>query len=118
MSNLILNSEILNHVLDGKKITLDDAVDVFNISKYDPTELFNTAQILRNKNKKNIVTFSKKVFFNVINLCRDVCSYCTYKSEPGESKLSMMNKDDVIQLAQLAKKYRCVEALFVTGERP
>lgn len=30
----------------------------------------------------------------------------------------MMNKDEVIQLVQLAKKYRCVEALFVTGERP
>ena len=30
----------------------------------------------------------------------------------------MMNKKDVIDLARLAKKYGCVEALFVTGERP
>ncbi|MEK6966289.1 MAG: 7,8-didemethyl-8-hydroxy-5-deazariboflavin synthase subunit CofG [Thermoproteota archaeon] len=118
MSNLVLNCEILNHVLEGKKITIEDAKEIFNISKHNPTELFNTAQILRNNNKKNIVTFSKKAFFNVVNLCRDICSYCTYKAEPGESKLSMMNKDDVLQLAQIAKKYRCVEALFVTGERP
>jgi len=118
LSNLVLNCEILNHVLEGKKITIEDAKEIFNISKYNPAEFFNTAQILRNNNKKNIVTFSKKVFFNVVNLCRDVCSYCTYKAEPGESKLSMMNKDDVLQLAQIAKKHRCVEALFVTGERP
>ncbi|MGQ0376856.1 MAG: 7,8-didemethyl-8-hydroxy-5-deazariboflavin synthase subunit CofG [Nitrososphaerota archaeon] len=118
MSNLILNSETLNHILEGKEITFEDAINVFNISRHDPVELFNAAQILRNKNKKNVVTFSKKVFFNVINLCRDVCSYCTYKAEPVESKLSMMNKDDIIQLVHLAKKYRCVEALFVTGERP
>ena len=118
LSNLVLNCEILNHVLEGKKITIEDAKEIFNISKHNPTELFNTAQILRNNNKKNIVTFSKKVFFNVVNLCRDICSYCTYKAEPGESKLSMMNKDNVIQLAHLAKKYRCIEALFVTGERP
>jgi len=118
LSNLVLNCEILNHVLEGKKITIEDAKEIFNISKHNPTELFKTAQILRNSNKKNIVTFSKKVFFNVVNLCRDICSYCTYKAEPGESKLSMMNKDDVLQLAQIAKKYRCVEALFVTGERP
>lgn len=118
MSNLVLNCEILNHVLEGKKITIKDAKEIFNISKYNPTELFNTAQTLRTNNKKNIVTFSKKVFFNLVNLCRDVCSYCTYKAEPGESKLSMMNKDDVLQLAQIAKKHRCVEALFVTGERP
>jgi len=118
LSNLVLNCEILNHVLEGKKITIEDAKEIFNISKHNPTELFNTAQILRNNNKKNIVTFSKKVFFNVVNLCRDICSYCTYKAEPGESKLSMMNKEDVLQLVQVAKKYRCVEALFVTGERP
>jgi 7,8-didemethyl-8-hydroxy-5-deazariboflavin synthase CofG subunit len=118
LSNLILNSEILNHVLDGKKITLEDAIEVFNISEHNSIELFNTAQALRNNYKRNIVTFSKKIFFNVVNLCRDICSYCTYKAEFGESKLSMMNKDEVIQLVQLAKKYRCVEALFVTGERP
>lgn len=118
MSNLVFNSEILNRVLDGKNITLEDAIKVSNISKDNPEDLFNTAQTLRNKNKRNIVTFSKKVFFNVVNLCRDICSYCTYKAEPGESKLSMMNRGDVIQLTQLAKKYRCVEALFVTGEKP
>jgi 7,8-didemethyl-8-hydroxy-5-deazariboflavin synthase CofG subunit len=118
LSNLVFNSEILNRVLDGKNITLEDAIKVSNISKDNPEDLFNTAQTLRNKNKRNIVTFSKKVFFNVVNLCRDICSYCTYKAEPGESKLSMMNRGDVIQLTQLAKKYRCVEALFVTGEKP
>ena len=118
MSNLVLNSEMLNHVLEGKKITVEDANEIFCVSKHDPSELFKTAQILRNKHKKNIVTFSKKAFFNVVNLCRDVCSYCTYKAEPEESKLSMMNKEDVIQLAKTAKKYRCIEALFVTGERP
>ena len=75
LSNLVLNCEILNHVLEGKKITIEDAKEIFNISKYESVELFNTAKILRNNNKKNIVTFSKKVFFNVVNLCRDICYY-------------------------------------------
>ena len=46
--------------------------------------------------------FSKKAFFNIVNLCRDTCSYCTYKAEIGESKLSMMNLEDVEKLAKLA----------------
>ena len=29
-----------------------------------------------------------------------------------------MSKQDTKQMLSLAKKYRCVEALFVTGERP
>jgi len=118
LSELVLDCESLNKVLDGKEISKKDAYQVFNFSKNDPLELFKTAKILRNKNQGNIVSFSKKAFFNLVNLCRDTCTYCTYKAEPGESKLSMMTKEDVRNLAKLAKKYQCVEALFVTGERP
>ena len=114
----MLNCEQLNKVLDGGKISLEDACIIFEISKNNPDELFQSAQILRNKHKGNLVTFSKKAFFNIVNLCRDTCSYCTYKAEPNESKLSLMNKSDVLELAKLAKKYKITEALFVTGESP
>jgi len=118
LSELVLNSEPLNRVLDGNDVSLQDAFEIFQISKDTPTELFQTAQILRKNHKGKTVTFSKKAFFNLINLCRDTCSYCTYKSEPNESKLSLMSKKDILELIILAKKYKCVEALFVTGERP
>jgi 7,8-didemethyl-8-hydroxy-5-deazariboflavin synthase CofG subunit len=104
--------------LEGREIGKEESYEIFRFSYNNPDELFKTAQILRNKNHSKIVTFSKKAFFNIVNLCRDTCSYCTYKSDPGESKLSMMSIRDVKNLAKLAKKYRCVEALFVTGERP
>ena len=84
----------------------------------DSSELFSVAQNLRKKFKKDSVTFSKKAFFNIVNLCKDTCFYCTYKAEPEEKKLSLMSKQQILELLQLAKKYRCVEALFVTGERP
>ena len=118
LSNLTLNWEILNKVLDGKVIQKEECYEIFELSQVAPEQLFKTANILRNNNHKNIVTFSKKAFFNIVNLCRDTCSYCTYKAEPGESKLSLMSINDVKILARLAKKYRCTEALFVTGERP
>lgn len=118
LSNLILNCEPLNRILDGKDISKQEAFEIFNISEKEAAELFQIAQLLRKQNKGSIVSFSKKAFFNLINLCRDTCSYCTYKAEPNESKLSLMSKNDVIQLLTLAKKYHCVEALFVTGESP
>jgi len=118
LSKLVLNCEPLNRILDGKKIYQQEAYEIFNFSKKESTELFQTAQILRKQNKGNFVSFSKKVFFNLVNLCKDTCSYCTYKAEPNESKLSMLSKNDVKQLLSLAKKYNCVEALFVTGENP
>lgn len=116
LSNLTLNCDALNKVLDGREIQKNEAKEILNIS--DQKEIFETAKFLRNKNYGNIVTFSKKAFFNLVNLCRDTCTYCTYKADPGESKLSMMSIKEVKNLAKLAKKYHCVEALFVTGERP
>ncbi|MBI5147387.1 MAG: 7,8-didemethyl-8-hydroxy-5-deazariboflavin synthase CofG [Thaumarchaeota archaeon] len=118
MNNLVFDCELLNQVIDGKEITKADACEIFEIAKNRPSELFSTATRLRNTYKRKIATFSKKSFFNLVNLCRDTCDYCTYKSEPSQQKTSMMSKENVRDLAKLAKKYGCVEALFVTGERP
>ena len=118
LSELVLTSEPLNRILDGKDVSLQDAFEIFEKSEKDPRELFQTAQSLREQHKSKTVSFSKKVFFNLINLCKDTCSYCTYKAEPNESKLSLMSKNSVLELLTLAKKFNCVEALFVTGERP
>ncbi|KPU81327.1 thiamine biosynthesis protein [Nitrosopumilus sp. PRT-SC01] len=118
MSKLVLNSESLNNVLENKVISRQDIMEIYQNAVEDSSELFSVAQNLREKFKKDSVTFSKKAFFNIVNLCKDTCSYCTYKAEPDEKKLSLMSKQQILELLQLAKKYRCVEALFVTGERP
>ena len=118
MNNLVLDSECLNGILENKPVSRQDVTEIYQKAVKNPNELFSTAQSLRKKFKGNSVTFSKKAFFNIINLCKDTCSYCTYKSEPGEVKLSLMSKRQISELLDLAKKYKCVEALFVTGEQP
>jgi 7,8-didemethyl-8-hydroxy-5-deazariboflavin synthase CofG subunit len=118
LNKLVLNSESLNNVLENKIISNAEVLQIYQDAKVEPSELFSAAQNLRKKFKGKTVTFSKKAFFNIINMCKDTCTYCTYKSEPGEEKLSLMSKQDTKQMLSLAKKYRCVEALFVTGERP
>ena len=118
MNSLVLNSESLNNVLENKTISRQDIIEIYQHAVKDPRELYSVAQNLRIKFKKDTVTFSKKAFFNIVNLCKDTCSYCTYKAGPGEKKLSLMSKQQITELLQLAKKYKCVEALFVTGEQP
>src|SRR5206468_2604996 len=88
------------------------------IKKYDTKSLCTIAKINRDTCKNGPITYSRKVFINHINLCRDTCTYCTYKKEPGEPMLSMLEPTQVLALAEAGKKYRCTEALFVTGERP
>jgi len=114
----VLSSESLNNVLEGREISKDKILQIYQNALKDTNELFSASQRLREKYKNNTVTFSKKAFFNLVNLCKDSCSYCTYKSEPEETKLSLMSKHQVSELLDLAKKYKCVEILFVTGEQP
>jgi len=118
LNNLVFDSENLNNILENKPVSHQDAMEIYQKAVENPNDLFSVAQSLRKKFKKDSVTFSKKAFFNIVNLCKDTCSYCTYKSEPGEAKLSLMSKQQISELLGLAKKYRCVEALFVTGEQP
>ena len=118
LSELVLESEILNKVLDRHTLDKYEAIQIFDDAQKNPQELFQTAQSFREDNHGRIVTFSKKAFFNLINLCKDTCTYCTYKSEPGQETATMLDKQNVVELLHLAKKYHCVEALFVTGERP
>ena len=113
-----MDSESLNSILENKPVSRQDVIEIYQKAVENPNDLFSVAQSLRKKFKKDSVTFSKKAFFNIVNLCKDTCSYCTYKSEPGEAKLSLMSKQQILELLQLAKKYKCTEALFVTGEQP
>ncbi|MCH9657934.1 7,8-didemethyl-8-hydroxy-5-deazariboflavin synthase subunit CofG [archaeon] len=118
MNNLVFDSEGLNNILENKSVSRQDIIEIYQKATENPDDLFQVSQNLRRKYKKDSVTFSKKAFFNIVNLCKDTCSYCTYKSEPGETKLSLMSKQQITELLTLAKKYKCVEALFVTGEQP
>ena len=116
LSNLQFDFEIIHKINESEEIKKEQ---IFELIEDVPKQvIFETASKLRDKNKGKVVSFSKKAFFNIINLCRDTCSYCTYKAEPDDTKLSLMDEQTVKKLAELAKKYNCTEALFVTGERP
>jgi len=116
LSNLQFDFEIIHKINELKEIKKEQILEL--IDDVPKQVIFETASNLRDDNKGKVISFSKKAFFNIINLCRDTCSYCTYKAEPDNTKLSLMDEQTIRKLAKLAKKYNCTEALFVTGERP
>lgn len=118
MSSPVLISETLNRALDGQEILGADLHQLCLESADDATELFRVSRILREKTKGRTISYTRNVFVNAVNLCRDICSYCTYRAEPGSAKESMMPVSNVRQLLKAAKRCGCIEALFVTGERP
>ncbi|MEM3084508.1 MAG: 7,8-didemethyl-8-hydroxy-5-deazariboflavin synthase CofG [Nitrososphaerales archaeon] len=108
--------QILDNASLGKEITREEAYALMLNSNIH--ELCNIANNIRRLKKGNVVTYSRKVFIPLTNLCRDSCSYCTYKREPNSNGAVMMKPEQVLDMAEKGKKAKCTEALFMTGERP
>src|SRR5262249_35834122 len=80
--------------------------------------LMSAAAELRNRVKGRSVTYSKKVFIPLTNLCRDYCGYCTFRKDPGQAGARTMMPDEVIAVAEAGARLGCKEALFSLGDRP
>jgi FO synthase subunit 1 len=115
--SLVSVQEILFRSMEGKSITRTEAYDLMK-SDEDNLIIAAAKNIRNNSLKLDTITYSRKVFVDLTNLCRDSCSYCTYKKDPSDKGARMMMPSQVIALAELGKKFKCTEALLVTGERP
>jgi 7,8-didemethyl-8-hydroxy-5-deazariboflavin synthase CofG subunit len=80
--------------------------------------LMSAAAALRDRLKGRRVTYSKKVFIPLTNLCRDYCGYCTFRKDPGQSGARTMAPDEVLAVAEAGARLGCKEALFSLGDRP
>jgi 7,8-didemethyl-8-hydroxy-5-deazariboflavin synthase CofG subunit len=81
-------------------------------------DLLAAASELRAQGKGNVISFSKKVFIPLTTLCRDYCSYCTFRKDPGQPGAHFMTPDEVLALAERARAAGCKEALFSLGDQP
>lgn len=109
-------SEILLKCFEKKTLSKDEILLLLE-SKEDRF-LFHVAFFLKEIYKKKTITYSRKIFINITNLCKDFCSYCTYRKEPYNRQAVMMYPNEILELAEKGKKYKCTEALIVSGERP
>jgi len=80
--------------------------------------LLETAVEVRDRVKDRRITYSKKVFIPLTNLCRDYCGYCTFRKDPGQPGAKTMTPDEVLEVAEAGARLGCKEALFSLGDRP
>jgi len=98
--------------------TLDRASVLLLAEQAPLQELLSAATELRARGKKTVVTFSKKVFIPLTTLCRDYCSYCTFRKDPGQHGAHFLTPDEVLALAEQGRRAGCKEALFSLGDQP
>ena len=80
--------------------------------------LLDTAAGLRDQGWGHQVTYSRKVFIPLTELCRDVCHYCTYAKTPGHIAQAYLTPEQVLDIARQGREQGCREALFTLGDKP
>jgi FO synthase len=100
----------------GQEMSLEEARALAETAPLN--ELLAAASEMREQGKGKTVSFSKKVFIPLTTLCRDYCSYCTFRKDPGQPGAHFMTPEEVLALAEQGRRAGCKEALFSLGDQP
>lgn len=117
----------------GRPISRESACRLLRAEDDQLASLLAAAQAARARFKPGIITYSRKVFIPLTNLCRDYCGYCTFRRDPDQpsktpkpgvpgaanhSGAHTMTPDEVIEVVHAGERLGCTEALFSLGDKP
>jgi FO synthase len=107
---------ILARAETGARLSPDECLALAGCG--DLGALMPIAAALRDRGHGNLVSYSKKVFIPLTQLCRDVCHYCTFAHPPRRGEAAYLDKEQVLAIARAGAKAGCKEALFTLGDKP
>ena len=105
-------------VLSRSSLSRGAALRLLRSSDQELPTLLAAARAAKEQFKPGAVTYSRKVFLPLTNLCRDYCGYCTFRRDPGDPGAHTMTPEEVLQVAREGEKLGCTEALFSLGDKP
>jgi 7,8-didemethyl-8-hydroxy-5-deazariboflavin synthase CofG subunit len=111
-------TSVLAALCPGLPISREAALRLILCSDDDLPTLLAAARAAKERFKPGIVTFSRKVFLPLTNLCRDYCGYCIFRRDPDDPGAHTMTPDEVLEVVRAGEKLGCTEALFSLGDKP
>ncbi|MCP8315476.1 MAG: 7,8-didemethyl-8-hydroxy-5-deazariboflavin synthase CofG [archaeon] len=108
--------EALYKSLDGREIKREDAYRLIRSNNLQA--LMSVASMIRDDSKGKCITYSRKIFIPLTNICRNRCGYCSFRKEPDDNDAEIMKPSKVLSFAKAGNKAHCTEALFTLGEKP
>ena len=109
---------ILRRALAGERLDARDGYRLIAASGAELAAMLGAASELNERAHGRTVTYSRKVFIPLTNLCRQKCGYCTFARGPHDALAHTMTPDEVLAVARAGQRQGCKEALFSLGERP
>jgi FO synthase len=100
----------------GRLLTADEALA--ELPDAPAAALMPSAEALTLAGFGANVTYSRKVFIPLTQLCRDVCHYCTFAKAPRNLASAYLSPEEVLAIARAGQAADCKEALFTLGDKP
>jgi 7,8-didemethyl-8-hydroxy-5-deazariboflavin synthase CofG subunit len=108
----------LTPLISVRPISRETALRLIRCADGDLPELLAAARAAKECFKPGVITYSRKVFLPLTNLCRDYCGYCTFRRDAGDPGAHTMTPEEVLAVARSGEKLGCTEALFSLGDKP
>jgi FO synthase len=80
--------------------TAPDAQAALALEHFSARALLPAAQALTLEGFGEVVTYSRKVFIPLTQLCRDVCHYCTFARTPRHLAQPYLSLEQVLGIAR------------------
>jgi FO synthase len=110
--------DCLAEVHAGAGLSAESALALLSCPEPQLPHLLEAAGDVRHHFKSDAISYSKKIFIPLTNICRDYCGYCTFRRSPGEPGARTMSPDEVLEVVRAGERLGCREALFSLGDKP
>jgi len=106
---------VIDAAADGRRPDADAALGLVDAPL---GRLMSAAESLTLAGFGRSVSYSRKVFIPLTELCRDVCHYCTFAKAPRRLPSPYLSPESVLVIARAGQEAGCKEALFTLGDQP
>jgi FO synthase len=118
IETLASRASLLDEVASGHALSREEASALLRCDEEHLPRLLSMARAAKERFKPGVITYSRKVFLPLTNLCRDYCGYCIFRRDPGQPGAHTMTPEQVLEVVRQGEQMGCTEALFSLGDKP
>ncbi|WP_078429262.1 7,8-didemethyl-8-hydroxy-5-deazariboflavin synthase CofG [Alkalihalobacterium alkalinitrilicum] len=111
LDNILFKAE------QGLVISRKEAYQLGSITDSVLKEMQNVSSKIRRRSFGTEMSYTQNVFIPLTNICKDYCSYCTFRKDPHHPEANIMSPEEVLSIVKKGKDLGCTEVLFSLGDK-
>ncbi|MBM3941469.1 MAG: 7,8-didemethyl-8-hydroxy-5-deazariboflavin synthase subunit CofH [SAR202 cluster bacterium] len=111
-------ADALTHALEGRDISVEEAITLFDATGLEFNALGMVADELRRRTVGDVVTFVVNRNINFTNVCIKRCGFCAFSRDYREEEGYFLPLDEIVRRAKEAWDYGATEVCVQAGLPP